>query len=418
MKRYISLIMGLTVLALMVGVAGCSKPGPTITPGALAAQAPKVIQTGSGVTVKTASDWASAHPDIYASYMKNGENSEFYSYPEAYPMIQTLYEGMAFSRFYNSARGHVYTVQDLDATGRPHPFANCFTCKTPNFTATAIELGAAAYSVAYDEVKERFTEPVSCFNCHANDAASLTVTHTYLSDALGQDLLSVSPAKLACAQCHVEYYFDPATRATTLPYSSLSVMNPDEILAYYNNPANFSNNIAFADYTNPRSGVRQIKVQHPEFETFMGEGGVHANQFNCSTCHMGTAVNSRGKAYTSHEWKSPLQNPNLVKSNCASCHTDLAADIGKIQEKTHGRLAEIGQSLVELTEGLVAAVGTGRYSDENLNAIRKVARDAQFYWDFVFVENSDGAHNSRLTYKCLDKSESLVNEAKTLLTSL
>jgi len=409
MKRYSSLIMAFAVLVLMVGVAGCSKSSAS---GARKVQATaQVAQTGSAVTVKTALDWAKAHPDVYASYMKNADNSEFYSYPETYSMLAVIYEGSPFSRAYNSARGHVYTLEDLSATGRPHPLSNCYACKTPDFHAFANEIGVEAYMVPFADLADRISEPVSCFNCHANDTSTLTVTHRYLYDAMGQDFYSVSPTKLACAQCHVEYYFDATTRAVTLPYTDLTVMNPDAILAFYNE-------IDFADYTNPRTNVRQLKVQHPEFETFMGEGGVHANQFNCSDCHMGTATNARGKSYVNHEWRSPLKNTDLIENNCSNCHGDLAADVARIQGTTHARLESVGHGLIEVTEGLVAAINTRRHSEERLNAIRKVARDAQFYWDFVFVENSDGAHNSRLTYQCLDKSEALISDAKILLAQL
>ena len=41
-------------------------------------------------------------------------------------------------------------------------------------------------------------------------------------------------------------------------------------------------------------------------------------------------------------------------------------------------------------------------------------RNAQFYWNFVFVENSEGAHNSRLTHECLDKSEALIADTLAL----
>ena len=54
---------------------------------------------------------------------------------------------------------------------------------------------------------------------------------------------------------------------------------------------------------------------------------------------------------------------------------------------------------------------SGRYTEEELDAIRALARDAQFYWDFVFVENSEGAHNSALAKECLNKSEALLNQA-------
>ena len=53
----------------------------------------------------------------------------------------------------------------------------------------------------------------------------------------------------------------------------------------------------------------------------------------------------------------------------------------------------------------------GLYTEEELAAIRALARDAQFYWDFVFVENAEGAHNPKLTNYCLDQAEDLCNQA-------
>ena len=61
---------------------------------------------------------------------------------------------------------------------------------------------------------------------------------------------------------------------------------------------------------------------------------------------------------------------------------------------------------------------TGKFSDEDLASIRSLARDAQFYWDFVFVENSDGAHNSALSNDCLDKAEALCGQAMDELVAL
>ena len=112
--------------------------------------------------------------------MKNSENSEFYSYPVAHPEIVTLYNNMAFMHSYNSARGHLYSLDDLYATGRVHPRANCYACKTPDFHAYANEVGVEAYNVPFDEMRSRISEPISCFNCHANEPGTLTVTHRYL----------------------------------------------------------------------------------------------------------------------------------------------------------------------------------------------------------------------------------------------
>jgi nitrite reductase (cytochrome c-552) len=409
-------VLWLSMAALSVwAFSGCT-PKEAAPAGASGGKVVRVAERGTSVVVKTASDWAQAHPDIYASYMRNLHNEEAHSYVERFPYIATLYEGMGFSHSYNSARGHLFSIEDVNATGRPTPLANCFACKTPNFHAMVNELGDSVYSIPFEEIRAQMVEPISCFTCHGNEPGSLIVTHTYLEDAMGGDFLASDPANLACGQCHVEYYFDPASKAVRLPYTSREATSPDAILSYYNNMD--VDGEPFTDFVNPRSGVRQIKVQHPEFETYLGTGSVHAGTFNCADCHMGTEVNAEGKAYTSHEWTSPLNNPALVESTCVQCHDDLPGMVRQIQAVAEGRTHEIGEALAALTEDLVVAVNSGNYDAERLDAVREVFRTAQFYWDFVFVENSEGAHNSKLTHQVLDKAESYLNETRTLMAQL
>ena len=371
-----------------------------------AAQPASVVETGAGIKVIPASEWAATYPDVYASYMKNQENSAVIDHVAEYPQIAVIYEGMAFNTFYSSARGHYYTVQDVTSTGRPHKLANCFTCKTPDFTNAVNNDGVSVYSMAFEDMLANVNESISCYNCHANAGSEIVVTHTYLADAMGADLANLPAATASCAQCHVEYYFDPETKATTLPYTSLATMNPDDIFAYFEA-------MDFADYTNPRTGVRQIKVQHPEFETFMGEGSIHRSMFSCADCHMAKEQNAAGETYVSHEWISPLASETIM-ANCAACHKDLKADVARIQEHAEARTIAIADKLESLTNQLADAVASGTYTEEELEAIRALNRKGQFYWDFVFVENSEGAHNSRLTEACLDKAEALVDEALTL----
>ena len=367
------------------------------------AQAATVTETGTGVSVVKAADWAQTYPDVYASYLKNAENDTAMDHVQEYPMIATVYEGMAFNKYYNSARGHYYTVEDVTSTGRPHKLANCFTCKTPDFTAKVNNEGVSAYSIPFEDMLAEVNESISCYNCHANTGSELVVTHTYLADAMGEDFAALSPKTASCAQCHVEYYFDPETKAVTLPYGSKAAMAPDAILAYYDE-------MGFADYTNPRTGVAQIKVQHPEFETYTGAGSVHAATFSCADCHMEKAVNEAGESYVSHYWTSPLQSESIT-ATCSACHADLKGFVEGIQAHAEERTIAIGNKLETLTNQLADAVASGKYTEEELNAIRTLNRQGQFYWDFVFVENSEGAHNSRLTEECLDKAEQLIDEA-------
>ena len=371
----------------------------------------KKVETMSGVTLMYAADWEKEYPDIYASWVRNQENDEIEDYLQSYPQLITLYEPYGFSKSYGSARGHFYDVDDILETGRPHKYAQCWTCKTPDFTHLVNETGPDAYLMDFDEVRELVNEGVSCYTCHANTPGEITVTHTYVIDALGDDFDKVSAADLACGQCHVEYYFYPGTGVTSLPRTDLESMHPDAILNYYNNELVDENGLGFADYTNPRTGVRQIKVQHPEFETYLGEGTVHGGTYTCADCHMGVVVGENGKSYPNHYLTSPLNNPGLIEAECSKCHADLVSEVHELQEKVDTRTTEISDMLVELTETLATAVESGDYTEDELNAIRALARDAQFYWDFVFVENSEGAHNPTLTEFCLDKAEALTKEA-------
>jgi nitrite reductase (cytochrome c-552) len=131
----------------------------------------------------------------------------------------------------------------------------------------------------------------------------------------------------------------------------------------------------------------------------------------CPDCHMGTATSSSGTEYTSHTWTSPLNNQALIDSSCKSCHADLAGDVDKIQKAITARELAISKKLADLHDKIGKAAGNGSKTDAELAALRATLRDAQFYWDFCFVENSEGAHNSTFAKALLDKAEQLVDQA-------
>lgn len=360
--------------------------------------------------VITIEEWKQFYPDIAASLEANGSNTERVKYTETNPYIQVLYDGMAFSYDYTSAVGHTYTLEDIGETTRPHKLANCLTCKTADFTALVNNIGVEAYSMDFGEVYSQMSETVTCYQCHANTPGTLVLTHDYTVNAIQDEIDAgvIDPANAVCAQCHTEYYFDPATKATTHPWFDKESIHPDAILA-------LENEIGYVDYTNANTGTKMIKVQHPEFETYTGKGSVHAGTFNCADCHMGVAFGADGTPYVSHELTSPLNNQKLIDDTCAVCHSDLVGFVKGIQDETRAREDAIAEQLVELNSKLAAAVEAGVLTEEQLDAIRAVNRDAQFYWDFVYVENSEGAHNRKLTNECLDKAEQLCQQALAML---
>ncbi len=377
-----------------------------------------VAETGTGITVTKADDWATEFPNQYSTYMLNDENDEVVDYLEESPYLTTVYEGYGFAISYGSARGHTYDIEDLYATGRPHKLANCFTCKTSSFTAAVLNEGDSVYSMDFEEFTSEVTDPFGCFHCHENSPGEqLYVTHGYLADALGDDLASVPAADLTCAQCHTEYYFDPETKATTLGYQGLDTMNPTDILAYENTIVDAEGN-QFADWVDESTGVRKLKAQHPEFETYYGTGSVHTSfDLTCADCHMAGETDEDGNAYTSHEWVSPLNSETILNDTCAQCHTvsELKDKVTSIQTETRAREDEIGEKIKELDEKLTDAVAANSLSDEDLEQVRSLACDGQFLWDFIYVENSEGVHNSTLTTKTLDQAEDYIDQALAIL---
>ena len=380
-------------------------------------EVPAGVEADQEYGVVSAQVWSAqnAHyADIYDSYMKNVDNTGHggvrIKYTEEDPEIQTLYQGMGFAFDYTEAIGHNFTLDDIAETTRPHKLANCLTCKTPNMTAMVNAMGTEVYSKDFDEVYASMKEPVSCYNCHANTPGTIVITHDYMAEAMNDDIEErlVDAPSVSCAQCHIEYYFDPETKATKVPYSGMDEISPDQIYEYYEK-------MGFVDYTNENTGVGMLKVQHPEFETFFGEGSQHAGMYTCADCHMGVAYNKSGDPYANHYLSSPLDNEELLKTTCALCHKGLTQQVREIQEKITSREKEISKLLVEVNTKLADVIEKKSLPEDTIEKIKKLDREAQFYWDFVYVENSEGAHNSALANKCLDKAEKLANEALDLM---
>jgi len=94
--------------------------------------------------------------------------------------------------------------------------------------------------------------------------------HGYL-EALRENRMPILREMVVCGK--IDY--DWALEQTTLLLQRED--RPDAILAYYNSTG-------FYDFENPNTGVQMIKVQHPEFETYYGEGSKHKGMYTCRLC--------------------------------------------------------------------------------------------------------------------------------------
>ncbi|MCL2826882.1 MAG: ammonia-forming cytochrome c nitrite reductase subunit c552 [Eggerthellaceae bacterium] len=415
-KRKLLTLAVVGAVALVLGLVACAPSTPSSSGDGTTSQEVQA-PTPDAYGVITAAAWQETYPLEYASYqasLANAPGNAKQDYLVMYPALATLYAGNAFSKGYNEAAGHLYSLDSVRGTPRigEASLQNCYSCKTPQYTALVAANGVAQYALPFAEA-DQFTEPISCYNCHGNDPQSLTIGNSFFVDSLGSDISAVPARAEVCGQCHNEYYFDPQTKATTNPYTGLAAMAPDAILAYYDQ-------IGFSDWKYPTTETPMIKVQHPEFETVFGGGTpskMAALGYTCADCHMGTATAEDGTEYTSHQWQSPLENQELLDTNCqkAGCHSDLKTQVKGWQDASEARVIDLSQKLETMVKTMVAQVEDGTLSGDKLAQMQQIQRAAQFYWDFVFVENSEGAHNKALSNATLDKCEALINEGMTLL---
>ena len=361
--------------------------------------------------------WQEIYPEICASYEANGNNNYRVSYlaEDQDPYLVDIYEGFGFAKDYTSAIAHNYCLEDVANTERPHPLANCLTCKTADFTALVNNMGSEAYSLAFEDVVSNMHENVGCYNCHENqagDGGKLVLTHDYTIASIGDEVEAgtIKASTAVCGQCHIEYYFNAENnKATTAPYENVDQMDPDAIYAYYQE-------LDFADWVQESTGTRMLKAQHPETETFLGKGSLHAGMgLTCADCHMEKTVSDSGVAYSSHSLVSPLESQAILDT-CASCHgsTDMKEKVHAIQKQVTDREKELGNKLADLKNKLAEANASGEYTEDELNAIRELHRAAQWYFDFDYVENSEGAHNSALANRCLDTANDYMDQALAL----
>mgnify|MGYP001137368807 CR=1 FL=1 len=363
------------------------------------------------VTITRAEEWAEDYPNQYATYLKNEEmvrttfgGSEPIDYLEKYPELLTLYDGMGFSVEYLRARGHVYALEDVIHTARSKPGASCMACKTPDYVALETEHGTDLYAMDFNEMAVQAHSGVSCYDCHRNEPGVLQITRGHLEEGLSYLEDEHDMKNLICAQCHIEYYLAPDTKKVTVPWKhGTGVAGIEETFIEWNH----------VDWVHPQTGGELYKVQHPEFETYLGS--LH-NRMNvtCVDCHMPEMTNEAGGNFHSHHWTSPLK---YVEASCLGCHREtgpeLIARVEGLQGTAEEKTVAVSRRLVDLINTIATQKDT--LDESTLNQVYELHRSAQLRWDFVFVENSEGFHNYSKTMEYLDEADAMTDEAFRLL---
>ncbi|OIJ07695.1 hypothetical protein BKP35_18630 [Anaerobacillus arseniciselenatis] len=376
-------------------------------------------------------NWAPYFPAQYATWTQTKElqtttyggalddNGELQDYLTIYPFLVTNYAGFPFSVDYNRSRGHMYALTSVNETQRLPDWENqrraaCLSCKSTDVVVGMEKYGDDFWGKPYADVVGENT--IGCLDCHdQNDGSSLNVPRDYVYEALDHGGYTNDPrdrADLTCAQCHVNYHFDAETTKITFPWST--GMTVEAQLEHYNAE------IRSDEWEHEITGALIAKIQHPEYELYYEgkELSVHAQMgVGCNDCHMPTFTDENGEEFTSHQKMSPLLH---VEESCLSCHGGTSADelvarTEGVQKDVYEKQNRIGYDLEEFINQVGAKIEDGSLAGAELEEIQAIHREAQFYWDYVWVENSNGFHNAPEAHRILDNADALIQQGMELL---
>ncbi len=342
--------------------------------------------------------WGANYPREYESWKRTKDSTTKTkfggSYPRDYldenPNLVILFAGYGFSKEYLQARGHYHAAQDAWDTARTGPKspATCWTCKSPDVPRLMHEMGVKEfYQSKFEDLKKDILNPISCRDCHNPENTQLMITRPALEEAFEARNKDITEAthqemrSLACAQCHVEYYFKDK-HYLTFPWKKGTGV--EAMIEYYDD-------IDFVDYVHPISKTRIIKAQHPDYEIW--KTGIHAYRgVSCADCHMPYRTEG-GVKYTDHHVQSPLLD---ISNSCGVCHrwseNEVKARVESIQTRVYNARLQAEDVLVKAHFDVAAAIQAGA-TDKELADIRQILRHAQFRWDYVAANNGMGFHS-------------------------
>lgn len=350
--------------------------------------------------------WGKAFPREYETYQRMADTSYRSKHNgsavrdalEEDPRLVILFAGYSFARDYNQPRGHIYAITDIHKTlrtGSPNEetpdmqTSSCWTCKSPDVPRVINEIGGEKfYKTPWSGMLSEIVNPIGCANCHNAEDMTLKVKQLPLIEAFQRQDKDVFMAtlnerrSLACAQCHVEYYFKGDGKYVTFPWDK--GMSADSIEKYYDS-------YEFTDWVHQLSKTPIIKAQHPDYEIFTT--GVHyARGVSCADCHM-PYTREGSQKITDHQVQSPLNN---IENSCMVCHREskeeLIANVYDRQDKVYQQKILLEDLLVKAHIETAYAIELGA-TDEQLIPIHKYIRSAQWRWDYVAASHGGSFHS-------------------------
>lgn len=343
------------------------------------------------------------------------------------PEMVILWAGYAFSKEYTTPRGHKHAIQDVVhtlRTGSPMTSdqmtqpGTCWVCKSPDVPRLMEASGVANfYKNTWAHWGNEVVNPIGCADCHDAKTMDLKITRPALIEAyqnMGKDIKKASVQEmrsLACAQCHVEYYFTKEEKYLVFPWHNGLGMERAE--QYYDS-------IQFVDYTHTLSKAPILKAQHPDYELFMT--GIHAQRgVSCADCHM-PYISEGGVKYSDHHIISPLANINRT---CQVCHRESEETLRNVVYERQRSANQI-RNIVEkelVTAHIEAKFAWDKGATEaQMKNILQLLRQSQWRWDYAVASHGSSFHSpveyQRIMALSLDRAHKARFEISKVLAQL
>lgn len=315
------------------------------------------------------------------------------------PGIVINWAGYAFSREYNTPRGHRHCIEDLQKilrTGNPGIAGDedmqpgtCWTCKSPDAPRLMREKGIDNYySAKWSEWGPEVMNTVGCSDCHDARTMDLHPARPSLHEAFnrrGEDMHKMphnEMRSLVCAQCHTEYYFQKDNNQYLVqPWDKGFTCEAAE--EYYDS-------LGFYDYVHPLSKAKILKAQHPGYE--MAKQGIHAQRgVSCADCHM-PYMQKGGIKYTDHQVTSPLAK---IDRTCQTCHRQ---DAETLRQNVYERQDKVYKYAAKVTDELAKAhiyaefVWKQGATEAQMTKAMKDIRMSQWRWDYSLASHGAAFH--------------------------
>lgn len=378
--------------------------------------------------------WGQNFPKEYQTYIQtadttfktlfNGNHLE--DVLEANPKIVILWAGYAFSRDYNTPRGHFYAITDVRntlRTGAPNDTTpsiqpnTCWTCKSSDVPRLIDKYGIDDfYKGSWEKLGHECVNYIGCADCHDAKTMNLKITRPALIEALQRNKIELNKIthqqmrSLVCAQCHVEYFFDNRNgkeKYLTFPWDSGYTV--EAIERYYDA-------FQYTDWVHKISKAPMLKAQHPDYEVFTL--GVHFRSgLACADCHMPYRTEG-GVKFTDHHIVSPLK---YISRTCQVCHRESEEEL---KNRVYERQKSIKELRTILEHELVLAHFEAKHAwdiganEEEMKPVLQLIRQSQWRWDFAVAGHGNSFHAPLETSRILAHGINKAQEARRLLIKI